>query len=185
MHTLILKCVIIACTRIDTCGERPDTYKIAPCILYRSEVRLEAYAHRIKAQQVHAATQHKLHTQHTATTCTQRSAIDFISAGLFDASMKEQRREPPSKKERCLKVPARPKRTKTLKLHRNRDIKGETKELSRCSNRLIRGRWHDGSLICIYGTGMTCIESITKSTWTLHTLISQCTNSGPNQKRCI
>lgn len=45
-HSLIWKIMLIARTRLETCGERVDKYKIAQSVLYRSAVKMEVYMHR-------------------------------------------------------------------------------------------------------------------------------------------
>ena len=80
LHTLIWKFILIAFTRVDTCGERPDTDSIARSVLYRSAVRLEAYAHRVRAQRLHAASQFK---QQMLLPPERTGPIRFISGGYI------------------------------------------------------------------------------------------------------
>lgn len=90
-----MELVLIAFARLDTCGEQPETFKIAQSVLYRSAVRFEAYAHRKEAQHLHAASQHKQLTQQLP---ARTGPIDFIFGELLNTSPREQSREPLTKK---------------------------------------------------------------------------------------
>ena len=110
IHTLIWKFVLIAFTRLDTCGERPDTDSIAKSVLYRSAVRLEAYAHRMKAQHLHATSQFK---QQMLLPPARTGPIGFISGGYLNEDAGQ--RMTSIKKARMKKIPARPTMLETLR----------------------------------------------------------------------
>ena len=112
LHTLTWKFILIAFTRIDTCGEKPDPYKIAQSVLYRSATRLEAYAHRIKAQQIHAASQLKLHMQQPP---ARTGPIKFTKGGFLDTDAGEHTREPMGRRARWMRVQSRPLMIETLR----------------------------------------------------------------------
>ena len=146
LHTLLWKFILIAFTRIDTCGEKPDASAIRRSVLYRSAVRLEAYAHRVQAQQVHAASQHKPRQQQPP---ARKGPMDFNYGGLLDTSM-----EGPTKHNRAtkwMKAPARPRMAETLKRPKKPVTKWKVKACSAVApvakfdemGRLILARrWH-------------------------------------------
>lgn len=72
-----------------------DVYMITQSIMYRSAVRLDAYADRIKIQHMHAASphEHALSQQPPS----RNGPIDFIFGGLLDTSPEEPTRELPRK----------------------------------------------------------------------------------------
>ena len=110
LHALTWKFILIAFTRLDTCGEQPDTYKIAQSVLYRSAVRLEAYAYRVKAQYMHAASQLQRNVRQQP---TRAGPIDFVSGGLLSENPRESAKE--ARNARWRKAPARPLMSETLR----------------------------------------------------------------------